>query len=154
MVPSSAVSRLALILGVLLGTWFLYSGGEKIFVSGLSRFTQDVGNYKMIGRPWDAVVAYTVPWLEIIAGACLMLQILKRGAILVITGLVCMFATAIGWAWAHNLKIACGCRGGDTPIHYWGKAFELGGYLLVLAFLLYNESRSDASVEPSHPDAA
>lgn len=121
-------------LQVFLGAWFLYSGGEKVFATGLGEFTRAVGNYQMVAEPWDATVAYAVPWLEIIAGTCLMLQILKPGALLVITGLVGMFSVAIGWAWAHNLKISCGCRGGHEPIHYWGKVAEFAGYLIILAW--------------------
>ncbi|MES2995667.1 MAG: DoxX family protein [Verrucomicrobiota bacterium] len=134
---NATTEKIALVLRVALGAWFLYSGGEKIFGSGLDQFTQDVGNYKMVAAPWDAIVAYIVPWLEIIAGVCLMLGLVRKGAILVTTGLVLMFATAIGWAWAHGLEISCGCRGSNAPIHYWGKTFELAGYLLVLGFLAW-----------------
>ena len=41
----------ALILRVLLGAWFMYSGGGKVFVSGLDRFTRDVANYKLVSAP-------------------------------------------------------------------------------------------------------
>lgn len=140
--PTSRIcDRLALVLSVILGAWFLYSGGEKVFVRGLERFLQDVANYRMVGAPWDVMVAYGVPWLEIIAGACLMLQVLKRGALVVITGLVLVFSAAVGWAWAHHLKIACGCRGGDEPIHYWGKTVEFAVYFAVLGFLFFVEFR-------------
>ena len=67
----------ALIARVLLGVWFVYSGGMKIFGSGLDRFTRDVANYQLVKPPLDAVAAYTVPWLELIAGLCLMLGILR-----------------------------------------------------------------------------
>jgi hypothetical protein len=38
----------------------------------------DVANYQLVGPPWDAVAAYTVPWFEVVAGLCLMLAILPR----------------------------------------------------------------------------
>ncbi|HSP44044.1 MAG TPA: DoxX family protein, partial [Luteolibacter sp.] len=98
----------AVTLRVLLGVWFLYSGGYKVFVGGLDRFTRDVANYKIVGPPFDALAAYTVPWFEIVAGLCLTLGILRKGAILTLAGLVCVFAICIGWAWFHQLDISCG----------------------------------------------
>ncbi|GAA5125985.1 DoxX family membrane protein [Luteolibacter yonseiensis] len=135
---------LSLIASVLLGTWFVYSGGLKIFGTGLDRFTYDVANYKLVHAPWDAVVAYTVPWVELIAGVCLMLGILKRGAIVAIAGLVVVFAIAIGWAWNHKLDISCGCHGTDAPIQYWNKVAEFIGYFAVLGWLWWVETRRKA----------
>lgn len=125
----------ALIARVCLGCWFVYSGGYKVFGSGLDRFVYDISNYKLVGAPWDAVAAYTVPWFEIIAGLCLMLGFLRKGAILTIAGLVCVFAFCIGWAWVHQLNIACGCHGGDQKIQYWAKVAEFAGYFVVLGLL-------------------
>ncbi len=135
-------------LRVLLGSWFVYSGGYKVFVSGLDRFTRDVANYKLVGPPLDAIAAYTVPWFEIAAGLCLLLGILRKGAILTLAGLVCVFAICIGWAWFHQLDISCGCHGGDAKIHYWGKTAEFAGYFIVLGWLWRAESKGSAVVPP------
>ncbi len=124
----------ALIARVLLGVWFVYSGGFKIFASGLDRFTTDIANYQMVKPPFDAFAAYSVPWLELVAGICLMLGILVRGAVLTLAGLVVIFAISIGWAWAHNLDITCGCHGGEAPIRYWNKVAEFAGYFILLAW--------------------
>lgn len=132
---------------MLLGVWFVYSGGTKIFVSGLDRFTRDVGNYKLAPPPWDAVAAYSVPWFELIAGLCLMLGILRKGALLALTGLVVTFATSVGWAWSKNLDISCGCHGGDTKLNYWWKAAELTGYLIAFGWLYLVEMRSERRQE-------
>jgi uncharacterized membrane protein YphA (DoxX/SURF4 family) len=137
MIPGLHCHVRAIFAQVLLGAWFVYSGGQKIFVSGLDRFTYDISNYKMVSAPWDAAIAYTVPWLEIVAGACLVIGILRRGALLAISILVTMFAIAIGWAWFHKLDITCGCHGGDAPIQYWAKAAEFAGYYIVLAWLWF-----------------
>ncbi|MBK1884543.1 DoxX family membrane protein [Luteolibacter pohnpeiensis] len=135
---------IALALRVPLGAWFLYSGAEKIFVSGLDRFTYDISNYRMLPAPWDAVIAYTIPWAEVICGVCLLLSILRKGTILAMTGLVISFAIAIGWAWSKNLDITCGCHGGDAPINYWEKALEFTGYFAALGWLWWIE-RADLS---------
>ena len=139
-------SVVALIARVLLGVWFVYSGGVKIFGSGLDRFTRDVANYQLVKPPWDAVAAYSVPWLELIAGVCLMLGILRRGAILTLAGLVTVFSISVGWAWHKGLDISCGCHGGDAPIQYWHKAAEFAGYYIVLGWLWWMEMRNVAVI--------
>ena len=139
MKPTHRTAVITLILRVVLGVWFLYSGGVKVFGSGLDRFTRDVAYYKIVSAPLDAVAAYTVPWFEIIAGLCLMLGILRKGAILTLAGLVCVFAFCIGWAWFHQLDISCGCHGGDAKIQYWNKVIEFAGYFAVLGWLWRQE---------------
>ncbi len=136
----------ALLARVGLGLWFIYSGAIKVFVSGLDRFTRDVANYRLVEAPLDAIAAYTVPWFELVAGACLVFGVLRRGAILTLVGLVGVFAFCIAWAWAHQLDITCGCHGGDAPIHYWNKFAEFAAYLLVLGGLWWSEQRLPRSV--------
>ncbi len=152
MKPTQPTAVIALILRVVLGVWFLYSGGVKVFGSGLDRFTRDVANYKIVSAPLDAVAAYTVPWFEIIAGLCLMLGILRKGAILTLAGLVCVFAFCIGWAWFHQLDISCGCHGGDTKIQYWNKVIEFAGYFAVLGWLWLQEGPGKCPVNSVAPD--
>lgn len=140
------MKAVALIARVLLGTWFVYSGGFKIFGSGLDRFTLDVANYQLVKAPWDAVAAYTVPWLELVAGICLMLGFLRRGAIFTICGLVVIFSISIGWAWHMGLDISCGCHGGNAPIQYWNKTAEFLGYFIVLGGLWWMENRNESTI--------
>ncbi len=132
----------ALVLRILLGLWFAYTGGLKIFGTGLDRFIRDVGNYKLVGPPWDAVAAYSVPWVELVAGFCLMLGIFRRGAILAIGGLVVVFSIAVGWAWSQGLDISCGCLASDAPMNYWRKVFEFLGYFTALGWLWWMEGRN------------
>jgi uncharacterized membrane protein YphA (DoxX/SURF4 family) len=141
--PKTRPEFAALVTRVLLGAWFVLSGGGKIFVTGLDRFTRDVANYRMVAVPLDAVAAYTVPWVEVVGGLCLMVGILRKGTLMTMTGLVLVFATAIGWAWSKNLDISCGCHGGDTKLNYWWKAAELAGYLIVFGWLWCMEKRTE-----------
>jgi uncharacterized membrane protein YphA (DoxX/SURF4 family) len=134
------INIVAHVARVALGAWFVCSGGTKVFHSGLDKFTRDIANYQLVKPPWDAVAAYTVPWFEIIAGMCLIIGILRRGALLSLVGLVMVFSICIGWAWAHHLDISCGCHGGDAPIHYWNKVAEFLGYFLLLGWLWWVEN--------------
>lgn len=129
---------------VCLGCWFVYSGGMKVFGTGLDRFVYDISNYKLVGPPLDVVAAFTVPWFEMVAGLCLMLGFFRRGAILTLAGLVGVFAFCIGWAWWHQLDITCGCHGSDAKIRYWAKVAEFLGYYMVLAWLWRVESQGRA----------
>lgn len=144
MKPRNRTEACALTVRILLGCWFVYSGGLKIFGTGLDRFTYDISNYKLVGSPLDSIAAYTVPWFEVAAGLCLMLGILRRGAILTVSGLVVVFSICIGWAWAHQLDISCGCHGSDAPIQYWRKVAEFAGYFTLLGWLWWMEGRQDS----------
>ena len=144
MKPATRTAALAVIARMLLGLWFIYSGAVKIFGSGLERFTRDIANYQLVGPPLDAIAAYTVPWFEIFAGACLLLGIMRRGAILTLAGLVLVFCGCIGWAWIQQLDISCGCHGGDAPIRYWNKVAEFTGYYILLAWLWWLERQAPA----------
>lgn len=147
MIPKSRIEALAVITRVVLGFWFVYSGGVKIFATGLDRFTQDIANYKIVVPPLDAVAAYTVPWFELVAGVCLMLGVFRRGAILTVAALVVVFSFSIGWAWVHQLDISCGCHGSDAPIQYWQKVVEFTGYFSALAWLWWVETRNRELVQ-------
>ena len=140
MKPEKSIWIAVLLVRTALGVWFVYSGVEKIFISGLDRFAYDISNYRIVGAPLDAVAAYTVPWLEIIAGLCLVAGVFRRGAILTITGLVIVFSICVGWAWFHQLNISCGCRGDGAPIQYWWKAAEFLGYFMTLSLLWWAEN--------------
>jgi len=137
----SAAAWISLSLRVLLGVWFVYSGGYKLWVKGLHGFAGDIENYQLLPSSLVFPAACLVSWLEIIAGFCLAAGLWLRGAVLVMAGLVIGFMVFIGWAWQHQLDIRCGCQGGDEPIRYWWKAIELPAYLLVLGWLWWRECR-------------
>ncbi|MFD0894482.1 DoxX family protein [Luteolibacter ambystomatis] len=150
MPPNRPLPILALILRVLLGAWFVYSGGEKVFGTGLAEFTRAVGNYRMVPVPWEAVIAYTLPWFEIVAGLCLVLGFLRKGALLLVAGMTTVFAIAVGHAWREGLNIACGCRGSDAPMSYGGKFAEFAAYFAVIAFVWWQECRTGRGKSPAN----
>jgi uncharacterized membrane protein YphA (DoxX/SURF4 family) len=127
----------ALALRVAMGAYFTYAGGEKIFVSGLDRFATDIANYKLVGESASVVVAYIVPWAEIVAGTCFMLGKLAKGAWLAMFGLVTVFAVAIGSAWWRGMDIRCGCTGGEETVTYWKKALEFSAYYIALGYIAW-----------------
>ncbi len=129
----------ALALRLALGGYFVHSGWEKIFEAGLANFTRAVANYKIVQEPWDAVVAYTVPWVEIVCGLLIITGLWRRGASWALAGLVGFFAFGVGQAWVRNLNIACGCDGNPdgSPMNYTGKFVEFGLYWLAIFLIWY-----------------
>lgn len=129
--------EIALRLSVVMGAWFVYAGGLKIFSSGLNQFAVDIGNYKLVSDSMAVAAAYIVPWAEVVAGLCFMLGILRKGAWLAMLGLVAAFSVAVGSAWSRGLDISCGCLGGTEKISYWAKAGEFLMYYAVLGYLVW-----------------
>ena len=74
-----------------------------------------------------------------IVGICLVLGIWKRGALLVLAGLVGAFAFGVRHAWVNNLNISCGCTGNPdgTPMDYTMKFWEFGGYWAAILLLFW-----------------
>jgi putative oxidoreductase len=141
-----SLPTIALVLRVLLGAWFAYSGGDKLFVRGLSAFTQDVANYRLLTPPWDAMLAYMLPWLEVVAGLCLIIGRLTRGALLAVAGMTLAFAVGVGFAWSQGLNIACGCRDSESAMNYPLKFAEFFGYWLAVAFIWWQEGKEAVRV--------
>ena len=141
MIPNRKSEILALVLRVLMGAWFVYAGGLKIFVAGLDRFVVDIENYRLVSGQLAVVVGYTIPWFEVVGGLCFMLGILRKGAWWVMFGLVLAFTISVGSAWLRGLDISCGCLGGSEKISYWRKAVEFTVYLAALGWIAWVERR-------------
>ena len=143
----------ALVLRVVMGAWFAYAGGLKIFVTGLDRFVADIENYRMafagvaITGNLAVAVAYFIPWFEVVVGLCFMLGYMRKGAWLGMFGLVVAFSVSIGSAWWRGLDISCGCLGGAEKISYWRKAVEFVAYFAVLGWIAWVEWKTSTHTE-------
>lgn len=147
MSPTPKPELIANALRVLMGAWFVYAGGVKIFGSGLERFATDIENYKLVSGNLAVMVAYFIPWLEVVAGICFMLGILRKGSWLVMFGLVMAFTISVGSAWWRGLDISCGCLGGTEKISYWRKAIEFLVYFAALGWIAWAEWRNSTANE-------
>lgn len=131
----SRATWISLILRVVMGAWFLYAGGLKIFGTGLEQFVKDIGNYRLVEGNAAVAAAYLVPWLEVVAGLCFLPGYLMKGAWLAMLGLVGAFTFSVGSAWLRGLDISCGCLGGVEKISYWRKAIEFAVYFAALGWI-------------------
>lgn len=103
------------IVDLVLGGLFIYAGALKV-VDPL-QFARDIDNYKIL--PWSLGVrlAFYLPWLEIFAGAALVVRFWYRGGLSILTGLIAVFIAATIAAKARGLDITCGCFG-HASVHW------------------------------------
>lgn len=95
----------------------LVVGGVWI-AAGLAKLPDPSGSVRAV-RAYDLLpeavvptVGHTLPILELVVGACLVLGLLTRAVSLVSTLLFLAFVIGISAAWARGLQIDCGCFGG------------------------------------------
>jgi putative oxidoreductase len=98
-----------LIFRIVLGGLFIYAGVAKTFDP--LDFAQSVRNYALVGQSLSFIAAIVLPWLEILAGIFLIAGIWKRGAALVISGLLVFFIVLTLVTMMRGLDVDCGCFG-------------------------------------------
>jgi putative oxidoreductase len=98
-----------LIFRVVLGGLFVYAGIVKV-LDPLD-FAQDIRNYRLVGQALSFAAAIFLPWLEILAGAFLIAGVWRRGAALVISGLLVFFIVLTVVTMVRGLDVDCGCFG-------------------------------------------
>lgn len=126
------------IVRLLLGVVMLYTGLVKVI--DLDGFVRTVRDYRFPlfdVPPGDMIVGYSLPWLEVLLGVCLIVGVWKRASYLLLAGLLLSFIIPVGYAQYHGFKIECGCFGGiEAPIsgyHILG-LLVAAGVVIVLFF--------------------
>jgi uncharacterized membrane protein YphA (DoxX/SURF4 family) len=139
----SALEWSYLTLRTLIGAMFLYAGAMKIFVDGTAEFAESVSHYRILQDPWNLVVAYVLPWAEVIAGLSLLTGLLIRGGLALAAALTGMFLFGIVQGWVRGLDISCGCFGkSEMAVNYPLHVAGLGVLALVLCILRFFEPTS------------
>lgn len=111
------MKKLLVSLRVCLGGFLIFMGGVKLI--SLSQFVEAVANYQMLERPYDAYLAYVLPWVEVLSGLAILSGIFLRGGLLVTILMMVGFTSAIMAVWNQGLNINCGCFGvSDEPTNY------------------------------------
>ena len=89
------------------GLTFVYASIHKILDP--IAFAEAVNNYRILPAGLINLTALVLPWIELIAGTLLLLNVWVPGAALVVCGLLVIFTGAITLNMARGLDIACGC---------------------------------------------
>jgi uncharacterized membrane protein YphA (DoxX/SURF4 family) len=98
-----------LVFRLVLGGLFVYAGAVKALAP--LDFAQGIRNYDLAGQALSFVAAIVLPWLEILAGVFLIAGVWKRGAALLVSGLLVFFIVLTAVTMVRGLDIDCGCFG-------------------------------------------
>ncbi len=90
-----------------LGAVFLYAGATKIMDP--AGFSQAVYNYHLLPGWLVNIIAIVLPWIEVIAGASLVLGLCTSGGAIIVSALLLTFTIALAINLFRGLDIACGC---------------------------------------------
>ena len=94
-------------LRFLVGGIFIYAAIPKILDPGA--FAKTVFNYQILPEILVNPVAITLPWLELVTGAFIILGIWLQGALIIYNLLMAAFIGALVFNTARGLDIHCGC---------------------------------------------
>ena len=111
-------------------------------ISNPDKFALAVYQYQLLPTMLVNPVAIYLPWLEIsCAAALIVLPSARRGALLMVAGMLVVFTLAIAWVVIRGQAIPCGCFGGDdsTAAGWWSLARNCG--LLGLTALALRSTR-------------
>ncbi len=92
---------------LLLGGIFIYTGLPKLMHP--AEFARLVYGYHILDPSFVNLVGIALPWVEVIAGAFLLIGILPQSSAAVIAGLLGVFIIGGFLALARGLEIKCGC---------------------------------------------
>ena len=102
------------VLGAVLGAVFIYASLDKIAqpreFARIVYHSQLVGPSQTLGYVPANLLAVTLPWLELVTGALLVLGVWRREAAATAGLMLVAFIVAVSWALANGIDIAnCGC---------------------------------------------
>jgi len=111
-----------LVFRLVLGGLFVYAGIVKVLEP--LDFAQNIRNYRLVGQSLAFIAALVLPWLEILAGAFLIAGLWKRGAALIISGLLVFFIVLTLVTMIRGLDVDCGCFGALSRKSGWSVILE------------------------------
>lgn len=136
---------LVLISRLILGSVFIYASFDKIVNPG--DFAKIVGNYHVLPFGIENLLAIILPWVEFIAGLCLIVGVMVDGATILVILMNIVFIFAITQALARGISVECGCFSvaSDTGSAIGVKTILRDIGYLFLAYIVYY--RKDHKVE-------
>ena len=124
---------------LILGAVFIYASIDKIIHP--EAFAESVYNYQILPAFLINLTAIVLPWLELILGIFLIIGLFREGSVLVVTGLMVIFVSAMIFNLARGLDIHCGCfstsaaETGNAPMVWY--VFRDGLFLIPAFYLFY-----------------
>lgn len=107
-ITSILASRpLQLLARLVLGGIFIYASLDKI--AHPREFARIIANYSILPDPLTTLPALVLPWLELLAGLCLVFGIWVRSAAFLLSLLLLVFILALGFNAMRGISLSCGC---------------------------------------------
>lgn len=132
---------------VVIGGLFVLASVHKIVDP--TGFALSIRNYMLVPAAWSNFLALVVPWVELGAGALLIIGIETKPCALLTTGMLGIFLTALIYAYSIGLDIDCGCFTSAAS-----SAGRVGPYHLVRDTLLFLISLSILVAGRGEPDVS
>jgi uncharacterized membrane protein YphA (DoxX/SURF4 family) len=136
----------ALVSRIALGAVFAYAAWLKLRVPW-QLFAGAIGNYKVLPYWAVAPLARTLPWVELLLGALLIVGRWVRTAATAVSLLLAGFFTLMVWAYARHMDISCGCFGPNGDAISWRTLLRDGSLLalsLAVTWISYARRRKAA----------
>lgn len=108
------------ISGFILGGLFIYASIDKIVHP--HAFAKIIHNYRMVPDIFIYIMVIVLPWIEMIAGLCVVSGIFRHTGAIILSALLGVFAIAISINLFRGLQFDCGCfstvttEGGSDPV--------------------------------------
>jgi len=139
--------RLFILFRWVLGGVFLYASYDKILHPDV--FAKAVYNYQILPDAAINLLSLTLPWVELLIGACIFAGVWLPGATVISTGLLTVFIGALMFNQVRGLDIHCGCFSIETtqgPAGVWTVVRDIGflfisSYLTLHVFFFQNTHR-------------
>ena len=87
------VDPIELLFRIIVGGIFIYAGILKI--NDLQSFELSIRNYQILNDPWVALIAITLPPLEIILGTAILIRFLYHGALFIASLTLIIFIASL-----------------------------------------------------------
>jgi len=107
-IPGSG-AMMARVTEIVLGAVFLISGSLKAWAP--AQFYGTIEGYQMLSAVLALLLAYYLPYLEIVVGLGLVAGVKALESACIVSGLVVVFLLALTSAWSRGLDVECGCFG-------------------------------------------
>jgi len=118
-----------------LGGVFVYASYGKILHP--DAFSEAVFNYQILPDHLVNLTAIILPWLELMAGLCLIIGWWIPGAVVIVNTLMIIFFSALLFNLARGLDVQCGCFSTDASEEAATRLTLLrDSFFLVVAFFL------------------
>jgi hypothetical protein len=88
---------------------FIYAGITKALTP--VRFATDISNYHLLPWTGGAILAFYLPWLEIVSAIAVWFRHLSAGASFLLLAMVAVFIVASLAARLRGIDVSCGCFG-------------------------------------------